>query len=213
MIYRVVDDSRFEHPVFVPRELDEIRLLYESRQAEKAMAALEEQAAALPSARAVMATLYLTGNLELPINRERAAELCLGDAKAGYPYAQYILAWVSAEQGHPVQAANWMRQAAQAGFPPAMYDMGRFYLNGIGVAKDRSLGVSWFRRATKTGHLIALRGLLQQYRAGWFGNLRKLVASILWPLSGPALYLYWRLNGPNTDKYFFYDWPNVGRKK
>ena len=212
MTYQVVDDSRFEHPIFLPKELDAIRLLYEARQAEMTLAALEEQTASLPAARAVLAALHLTGNLNLPIDRERAAELCQEDAKAGYPYAQYILAWTSAEAGHVLQAANWMRQAAQAGFPPAIYDMGRFYLNGIGVAKDRSLGVSWFWKATMAGHLIALRGLLQQYRAGWFGTIRRVVASILWPLSGPVLYAYWRLNGPNTARFFFYDWPNVGRK-
>lgn len=186
-------------------------MLYEGRQAERVLAALEERSTSVPAARAVLATLYLTGNLGLAIDREKAATLCLSDARTGYAYAQYILAWVSAEQGHLVQAANWMRLSAQAGFAPAQFDMGRFYLNGLGIAKDRTLGVEWLWKAARSGHIIAMRGLLQQYKAGWFGITRKLLASILWPLSGPALNLYCRFNGTSTARFFFYDWPNAGR--
>lgn len=176
------------------------------------MSALEQQAQSLPAARAVLAAIHMTGNLGLAIDRAKAFQLCMEDAKTGYSYAEYLIAWIFAEDGHPLQAANWMRKSAVAGFPPAQFDMGRLYLNGIGVKKDRQLAMTWLWKATRSGHVIALRGLLQQYMAGWYGLARQVAATIVWPFTRPFVYLYWRMNGPNSQRFFFYDWPNVGRQ-
>jgi hypothetical protein len=153
----------------------------------------------------------MTGNLNQSIDRPKALRLCEQDAINGYAYAQYLVAWISAEEGRMLDASLWMRRSAAQGFPPALFDMGRFYLNGIGVRKDRQLAKGWLWKAVRSGHVIALRVLLQQYRAGWHGSLRKIVAKVLWPLSGPYLYIFVRLAGPNNDRFFFYNWPKVGK--
>lgn len=211
-MYRLVDDARFAHPIFLPPELGAATQLYESRRAEEALEELQRQAESNPAARAVLAALHMTGNLELPIDRNKSRVYCADDARDGYAYAQYLLAWLCVEERDATQAVNWMRKAAMAHFPPAELDMGRFYLNGIGVSKDYDLALDWLWKAWRAGHVIALRYLLQQYKKGRRGPVAQLFASAAWPFSGMYLHLFTRLAGPYDVRYFFYNWPLVGGK-
>jgi TPR repeat protein len=44
-----------------------------------------------------------------------------------------------------------MRLAAEQGIPQAQFDFGLYHLRGIGVAKDDTKAVYWFRRAAVNG--------------------------------------------------------------
>ena len=58
-----------------------------------------------------------------------------------------------------VQAALWMRMAAEQGLAAAQYDLGLMYLRGRGVVQSRRDGVRWFRRAAGQGLHEALTKL------------------------------------------------------
>ena len=42
--------------------------------------------------------------------------------------------------------------AAEQGYPPAQYDLGNCYLNGLGVQKSQAEAVEWIRKAAVQGH-------------------------------------------------------------
>jgi TPR repeat protein len=45
----------------------------------------------------------------------------------------------------------WYRKAAEQGYPPAEYDLGRMLADGRGVRKNEAEAEVWFRRAAEKG--------------------------------------------------------------
>ncbi|GAB4344453.1 MAG: hypothetical protein Kow006_00440 [Gammaproteobacteria bacterium] len=73
-------------------------------------------------------------------------------------------------------ALRLYRQAAQAGYAPAMNNLGAMYEEGLGVARDLAQALSWYRRAAELGEphaqhsfammLIEGRGIERDVGAG-----------------------------------------------
>lgn len=76
-------------------------------------------------------------------------------ASAGDPEAQYHLAGLQATGwGRPekneIQAVEWLRKSAEAGFAWACLELGRRHLDGRGVAKDEAAAEKWLAQALES---------------------------------------------------------------
>jgi TPR repeat protein len=49
------------------------------------------------------------------------------------------------------EAVYWYRKAAEQGYPPAEYDLGRMLAGGKGVRKNEAEAEAWLRRAAEKG--------------------------------------------------------------
>ena len=62
------------------------------------------------------------------------------------------------------KAAEWFKKAASAGNVYAEYNLGRCYLDGLGVEQSNALALEWLQKAQAQGHsgaddLIREKGL------------------------------------------------------
>jgi TIR domain/Sel1 repeat len=90
----------------------------------------------------------------------RLAQLYLQGARGAENYntADWILDW---ESGGEVcrQYISWLRSAAEAGNPDAMYDRGGMYERGMFEAKDAAEARRWYQKASAAGHSDAKQAL------------------------------------------------------
>ncbi len=49
------------------------------------------------------------------------------------------------------EAIRWYRKAAELGYPPAEYDLGRMLADGRGALKNETEAKEWFRRSAEKG--------------------------------------------------------------
>ena len=49
------------------------------------------------------------------------------------------------------EAVYWYRKAAEQGYPPAEYALGRMLADGRGVLKNEAEAEAWFKRAAENG--------------------------------------------------------------
>ncbi|MEZ5499805.1 MAG: tetratricopeptide repeat protein [Steroidobacteraceae bacterium] len=209
-MYRFVEDDRFNTPVLLTPSTASANGHYFALHAESALAEFQRLAnEGNLDARATLALIKATGSLGQEPNLPAARELVELGASRDHAYSQHVMAWLLVEENQPLHAVQYMRQAARQGFSPALLDMGRFYLNGIGVTKDRRIAMEWLWRAYKAGHAVAKRYILQQYRAGHFGRSRKWLGHLIWPLTTIWLRGQLKLHGGYTESTFIYNWPHA----
>lgn len=75
---------------------------------------------------------------------------------AGDPIAQFQLAWLLTDKPESTfkefqQAARLFKLSAEAGYPPAMANLGSMYFRGKGLPQDYVLGYMWLTLATVSG--------------------------------------------------------------
>src|SRR5262245_26465877 len=72
--------------------------------------------------------------------------LLRGEAERENAEAQYLVGLAYAigkeVQPDPIEAAKWVRRAADQGFAPAQYFLGLMYIDGLGVTQDDSQAVN-----------------------------------------------------------------------
>ena len=104
----------------------------------------------------------------IPRNNDEASRLCRKAAEAGYPPAEYRMAYycggntMTQEQSGSgstkpeklKRAMCWMRKAAKHGHMVAQYKMGRYCLK---VADDKEQAIWWLHEAANKGLLNAQR--------------------------------------------------------
>lgn len=90
-------------------------------------------------------------------------------AQAGDPVAQFQMGWVLLSQPQPefadqARAASLMRAAAEAGYTPAMANLGWMYFQGMAVPQDYVLGHMWLVLASSGGdaQILALNAQLSR---------------------------------------------------
>jgi TPR repeat protein len=66
-------------------------------------------------------------------------------AKAGYALAQHDVANLYARQDNAEEAMKWWKQAADQGYPRALYQMSGSYFQGKGAPKDLSLAYAYYK--------------------------------------------------------------------
>jgi uncharacterized protein len=69
--------------------------------------------------------------------------------------------------GDPVEAATWVRSAADCGLIAAQLRLGRMLLEGKGVPLDAAAALSWFRRAAARGDAEAMNMVGRCLENGW----------------------------------------------
>lgn len=104
-----------------------------------------------------------TDEPEFAIVQHRAAD--------GDPSAQTALAFCY-DLGRHVQPSRtenmrWLTEAANQGYAPAEYELGRIYLYGRGVPSDYSKALVWERKAADQGDPRAQRDLAFMYESGF----------------------------------------------
>nr|WP_298682985.1 hypothetical protein [uncultured Dongia sp.] len=70
----------------------------------------------------------------------------------------------------PARAADWLQRAADTGNIAAMNELGRAYLNGIGVIPNAQEAAKWFEQAAAGGSVVAEYNLGLLYKAGLGGQ-------------------------------------------
>lgn len=154
-------------------------------------------------AAAFLGFLHLKGAAGEPPNAERAEELCSSVARDGDAYAQYLMAWICRATGRDVEALNWLRKSGAKGlFPPAIVDVGRFIVGGIGIESPdtrAALAVLW--DAHRLGHRMALVYIAQIFRRGGFGAMGRIFGMLLYPIAITRAILFAR-RWPLSERAF-----------
>ena len=144
-------------------------------------------------AQALLAYLCLKGAPGVARDIKRAEALCSDAAAAGDPYAQYVRAWVCRITGREVEAMDWLRRASKALFPPAVVDVGRFMVGGIGVqAPDSKSALLVLWDAHRVGHRMALVFIANILSAGHRGIVGRVLGMLLYPFAIARAALYSR---------------------
>ncbi len=103
---------------------------------------------------------YLDG-LGVEKDEEQAAKWFGEATRGGFAEAGRMLLKLD-----PKKAVHIFRKAADAGKKGAMYELGKCYLDGIGVGKDEEEAVAWFQEAADNGHTDAMLELSKCYLEG-----------------------------------------------
>jgi TPR repeat protein len=152
-------------------------------------------------AEAVLGFIELQGGAAGTVRFTNAERLCSRSAQAGDSYAQYVLAWVALGQQRHAEALQWMKRAAD-NFKPACADLGRFYLDGVGInAPDLNAGISTLWRAHNLGHKAPLLFICDTYRRGRRGFLWRLAAYVIAPFA-IARYHFALVTHPFSEEVF-----------
>lgn len=135
-------------------------------------------------AQALLAYFYMKQSSEPPSGTNMPEAMCVDAANAHDPYAQYVLAWIHRVNGEEIEAMKWMFKSAKALFPPAMVDVGRFMLGGVGVAKpDPSSALKVLWNAHQIGHRMAAVYAAKILCAGHRGLLGRALGVFLLPIA------------------------------
>ena len=105
---------------------------------------------------------------ELPF-KESAEQ---GDAEAQWKVGHWFYCRHMNNDHDPknyVEAAIWLRKAAEQGHPSAQHFLAQCYLQGDGVEKDLAEAVKWYRVAAEQGHAGSQDCLGAAYLYGWHG--------------------------------------------
>lgn len=93
-------------------------------------------------------------------------------ANLGYAQAQFYLAklYENGEAGlrkDPAEARRWTERAAQGGDRKAMHNLGLYYFEGQGGAKNTTTAAQWFRKAADLGLSDSQYNLGRLYEEGY----------------------------------------------
>ena len=83
----------------------------------------------------------------------RAAEAGIADAQ--YALAQYYAAGTPPVLHDDGEARRWLDKAARQGFDSAQHELGLYYLDGVGGARDFDRAFAWTARAAHAGNVAA----------------------------------------------------------
>lgn len=151
-----------------------------------------------------IALLRMTGSGGFKRDLGLAKQEIYSVAVGGNAFAQYLLSWLLVEEGRKLDAAEFMRTAAEAGFTPAMLDLARFHFDGYGVRRSIPDALTWASRARRSGHIMAHRLFLQYALTGRQGRLRRQLARIAYPFSTLYISLWGMFNGYLGERSLVY---------
>lgn len=95
----------------------------------------------------------------VPRDPAKAQAFWLAAAEGGDSGSQFNLGLFAMRSGAPDaadKALSWFRRAAKKSHPAALFNIGVFYREGRGVAKDPVQAATFFRSAAEAGHVDAM---------------------------------------------------------
>lgn len=120
-------------------------------------------------------TLLIVGNCYRTDNKgevdyAKAEQWYKAAVDSGYPKAMASLAglylFVMEDKAKFDTAINLLKEAAENDVANAYFMLGIVYLNGLGVDRDRSLSIEYFRKAAERGHGWAMLTLYEEFAVG-----------------------------------------------
>jgi TPR repeat protein len=117
-----------------------------------------------------LAKMYVRGKA-VTKDIDAATELFISAAKLGNPGAQTLLgiaatqARVTSIERHKKGVA-WLKRAARKNHSEAHRQLGRVYLEGIGVSQNAETAANWFQKAARQGNLKAQFDLGKLFESG-----------------------------------------------
>ncbi|HZF29527.1 MAG TPA: hypothetical protein VE907_10440 [Gammaproteobacteria bacterium] len=191
------------YALFVPPQLASIRSALHRGEPSQ-MIAEASRLAALGSgdAKALLGYLELRAAVTGQSRYDRAEVLSQEAFRQGNAFGEYVLGWVRFEQGRPVDALAHLVASGKQMFLPAIVDVGRFMVSGIGVKEaDPIAAEKMFLLAHRLGHRVALPYILRIYRRGKRGVWRRLLGFVALPFALARLGAYTWLQ-PFSEKAF-----------
>ena len=82
--------------------------------------------------------------------------------------------------GQHAEAVSQTRKAAGLGSSVAMFDMVRYYAEGLGVEKSDAEAFSWTKQAAENGHLLAMREMIKISLEGRYGQAHNDTKAVDW---------------------------------
>lgn len=155
-------------------------------------------------------------------NLERAAHWYRQGADAGDPIAMFHLAWLLERNGvaetirsaaqsrgtsielsrHIDEAATWYRRAADAGFAPAMNNLGNLHEQGLLGRRDLQAAFNLYSEAARTGNPVAAFNLSRAYGLG-LGTTRNASEAENWAEWSPRQFNAADLAAPTLERTYF----------
>src|SRR6185437_3916669 len=100
------------YPIYIPEEHLDVAVLLVNGDSIKVAAVLKRRASlGSGCAAALLGFIELMGALSGDSNPQAAIACCTGPAKAGEPYAQYVLSWAYWQTGNRPDAMRWMKRS------------------------------------------------------------------------------------------------------
>lgn len=93
-------------------------------------------------------------------------------AKTGLPEGHYRIGLMRLHSEKLSEAVSFMERSAEAGYAPALFELGRMYWYGKGVEADHAKAYGFCERAAALGHLFARRALAKRLIRGEQGIWR-----------------------------------------
>lgn len=112
--------------------------------------------------RAMLSLAEVSPFICVPLDRADLEFLVRADA--GDADAQNDIGQLFSNAGRPKIALYWLEQAAHQGHADAMQWLGRCYIAGEGVPKNRNIGLMWIAKAAAHGHVIAQAQIQGSFR-------------------------------------------------
>ncbi|MGH8290351.1 MAG: hypothetical protein ACREV7_15225 [Steroidobacteraceae bacterium] len=173
------------YPIYIPEEDRDIAALLVKGDAAN-LAAVLNRRASLGSGRAaaMLGFLEFMGAISGEPNPKAAIACCTGPAKAGEPYAQYVLSWAYWETGNRADAMRWMqRSALDSKFLPARVDLGKMLAELAHDSGEIRAAVRILWSAHRRGHVGALAQICGIAIRGQLGPLSRLLGIVVLPYS------------------------------
>ena len=136
-----------------------------------------EPAAALPPAPAATASvdakqIYSSAVRQIESGDATGVEPLRRAANLGYAPAQFYLAKLheagsAGVKKDPAEARRWTERAAAGGDSKAMHNLGLYYFEGTGGAKNLTQAAAWFRKAADAGLQDSQYNLARLYEQGY----------------------------------------------
>lgn len=101
-----------------------------------------------------------------PVAAANQVATLVSRAQNGDNQAAVILAALNLKVGNTIEAAKWLRLAADRGFPAGEGGLGHLYTFGLGVPQDYSLALKYSRMAADQNDAIGLNNMGYLYERG-----------------------------------------------
>ena len=185
--------KRVNYPIYIPEEDSDIAALVVKGDIASLAAELKRRTALdSASAAAMLGYLEVMGAFGAEADLDAAIACCTGPAKAGYPYAQYVLSWAYWQTGNRPEAMRWMKRSTIKGFLPALLDSGRMLAALADNRRETLVAVRILWGAHRLGHAGALLLIGGLALRGAMGPLSRLLGLVLFPFGAIRLALAWR---------------------
>lgn len=181
------------YPIFIPEGNSDIADLLVRGEVGKLVEMLKRRISlgSAPAA-ALLGYLEFMGAISGTPDSKAALTCCIGAAKAGDPYAQYVLAWAHWDLGNRDEALRWMKRPAAAAFLPAVVDTGRMLALLADNAGELRTAVGILWGAHKFGHVVPLVAISGIAIRGQLGLIQRLLGLVLAPYAVVRLMLRYR---------------------